>query len=109
MEVEEIFMQNLSALLFYSFLVKKIALKALLTCTNTVPVDLNIKFVSKFNHSFINRGCLHCAIVKVLYGFKEKRAHKVREIQFFLQNVQNVIFKILKMFKNNTKFTRAAC
>ena len=30
-------------------------------------------------------------------------------MQFFLQNVQNVIFKILKMFKDNTKFTTSAC
>ena len=22
-----------------------------------VPVDLNVKFISKFNHGFINRGC----------------------------------------------------
>ena len=36
-----------------------------------------------------------------MYGFKEKRAHKARDMQFFLQNVQNVIFKILEMFKNN--------
>ena len=30
-------------------------------------------------------------------------------MQFFLQNAQNEIFKILKMFKYNMKFTRAAC
>ena len=52
---------------------------------------------------------LHCAILKASYGFKEKRANKARDMQFFLQNVQNEIIKILKMFKNNMKFTRAAC
>ena len=56
-----------------------------------------------------NRGCFHSAILKALYGFKEKRAHKGRDMQFFLQNIQNEIFKILKMFKINMKFTRAAC
>ena len=30
-------------------------------------------------------------------------------MQLFLQNIQNEILKILKMFKNNLKFTRAAC
>ena len=59
-----------------------------------------MKFISKFNHGFTNRGCLHCAVLKALYGFKEKRGHKVTEMQFFNQNGQNLIFKILKMFKN---------
>ena len=67
--------------------------------SKTVPVDLNKKFISKFNHSFTNRGCLH------LYDFKEKRAHKARDMQFFLQAVQNEVFKVLKMFKNNMKHT----
>ena len=31
------------------------------------------------------------------------------QMQFFLQNVPNEIFKIFKMFENNVKFTRAAC
>ena len=66
-----------------------------------------MKFTSKFNLSFTNRGCLHCAILKVLCNFKEKRAHKARYMQFFNQNVQNEIFNILKMFKNNMKITRA--
>ena len=52
---------------------------------------------------------MHCAILKALYGFNEKRAHKERDMQSFLQNVQNEIFKILKMFKYNTKFPRVAC
>ena len=56
-----------------------------------------MKFISKFNNSFTNCGCLDCAIIKALYSFKEKGDHKVREMQFFLQNVQNVIFKVLKM------------
>ena len=32
---------------------------------------------------------LHCAIPQDLYGFKEKRANKATDMQFFLQNVQN--------------------
>ena len=71
-------------------------------------VKLYIKFISKFNHGFTNHGYFHCAI-KALYGFKEKRARKARDMQLFLQNVKIEIFKILKMFKNNMKFSRAAC
>ena len=59
-----------------------------------------MKFRSKFNHGFINRGCLHCAILKACKG---------RDMQFFLQNVRNEIFKILNMFKYNIRFTRTAC
>ena len=36
-------------------------------------------------------------------------ALNARDMQFFLQNIQNKIFKILKMFINNMKFTRTAC
>ena len=68
-----------------------------------------MKHRSKFKNGFTNCGCLHCAILKALHGFQEKRAHKSRDMQFFLQNIQNKNFKILKMFKNNMKFTRAAC
>ena len=32
--------------------------------SKAIPVDLNVKFISKVNHSFGNRGCLHCAILK---------------------------------------------
>ena len=67
-----------------------------------------MKYRSEFKHGFTNCDCLHCYILKALHGFQEKRAHKSRDIQFFLQNVQNKIFKIFKMFKNNIKFTRAA-
>ena len=56
-----------------------------------------------------NRGYLHCAILKALHGFQEKRALKSKDMQFFLQNVPNEIFKIFKMFENNMKFTRATC
>ena len=61
----------------------------------------NMKYRSEFKHDFTNRGFLHC--------FKEKSVHKTRDMQFFLRNVQNEIFKILKIFKNNMKLTRAAC
>ena len=66
-----------------------------------------LKYRLKFKHGFTNRGCLHCAILKALHDFQEKRAHKSRDMQFFLQIVQNDIFKIFKTFKNNMKFTRA--
>ena len=39
-----------------------------------------MKFRSKFNHDFTNRGCLQCAILKAL---------KARDMQSFLQNVQD--------------------
>ena len=68
-----------------------------------------MKYRSEFKHGFTNRGCLHCAILKALHSFQEKRAHKSRDKQFFFQDVQNKIFKISKMFKNNIKFIRAAC
>ena len=68
-----------------------------------------MKYRSEFKHGFTNHGCLPCAILKALQDFQEKRAHKSSDMQFFLQNVQNEIFKSFKMFKNNIKFTRAAC
>ena len=49
-------------------------------------MDLNIKFVSKFNHSFTNCDCLHYPILKALYSFKEKKStqgRQARYIQFF--------------------------
>ena len=72
-------------------------------------MDLNMNFISKFNYNFTNCDCLHCAILKALYDFKEKRAHKAdrQEIcNFFLQNVQKKIFKILEIFESNMKLTR---
>ena len=68
-----------------------------------------MKYRSEFKHGFTNRDCLHCAILKALHGFREKRVHKARDMQFFLQNVQNEIFQILKMFKRSMKLTTAAC
>ena len=59
-----------------------------------------MKFRSKFNHGFTNRGCLHSAILK---------AYMAKDMQFFLQNIQNEIFKILKMFRYDMKFTKEAC
>ena len=47
-----------------------------------------------------------CAILKALHDFQEKRACKWRDMHFFLQNVQNEIFMIFKIFKNNMKFAR---
>ena len=54
-----------------------------------VPVNVNMKFMSKFNCNFTNRGCFRCAILKALYDFKEKIAHKARDMHSFFQNVQN--------------------
>ena len=63
---------------------------------------------SEFKHCFTNRSYLYNAILKALHGFQKKR-----DVQCFLQNVQNDFlqndFKIFRMFKNNMKFTRAAC
>ena len=67
-----------------------------------------MKYRSEFKHGFTNRGCLHCAIILKPYTVFRKR-EPTSHMQFFLQNIQNEIFKIFKMFKNNMKFTRAAC
>ena len=69
---------------------------------------LDMKYRSEFIHGFTNRANLHCAVLKALHSFQEKRSHKSRDMQFFLQNIQNEIFKISKMFKSNVKFTRPA-
>ena len=68
-----------------------------------------MKFRWKFKYDFTSHGCLRCAIIKVLHNFKEKRAHKPRYVQQFFQYFQNKTLEILKMFKNNMKFTRTAC
>ena len=66
-----------------------------------------MNFLSKFNHSFTNRDCLHYALLKALHDFKEKWAHKAdrQEIcNFFLQNVQKEISKILEYhFRKQTE------
>ena len=56
-----------------------------------------------------NNGYLHCTILKALYIFMVKRTHGTRDNKFIFQNVQNEISEIFKMFKNNMKFSRAAC
>ena len=45
------------------------------SCTSGFEYELYIKF----NRSFTNRDCLHCAILKALYAFKEKRARKAEK------------------------------
>ena len=52
-----------------------------------VPEVLNMKCISEFKLGFTNSGCLHSAILKALHGFKGKRVHKARGMQFSLQNV----------------------
>ena len=49
--------------------------------SNTIPEDLNLKFKSKFNPAFTDHGCLHCAILKALYGFKRKKTQGKIEIE----------------------------
>ena len=69
-----------------------------------------MKYRSELKHGFTNRDYLHCAILKALHGFQgEKGAPKSRDMQYILQNVQNEIFKIFKILKNDMKFTKAAC
>ena len=58
--------------------------------------------------AYPNHGYLHCAIVKDLHTFLQKRDLKSRDMHFFFQNVPNEIFKIFKMFEHNMKLTRAA-
>ena len=53
---------------------------------------------SKFNHGFTIHGYLYCAILKVWYNFKVKRASEAKGNPF-------KAFEIFKMFKNNLKFT----
>ena len=65
-------------------------------------VDLYLRtdiFFRKEEAAENDSGCLHSPILKALPDFQEKTAHKSSDMQFFLQNVQNEIFKIFKMFK----------
>ena len=57
--------------MFFFFGDKGYILKAFLIYTKALPVDLNMKFISKFYHGFTNRDGFRCAIVKALYDFKE--------------------------------------
>lgn len=41
--------------------------------------------------------------------FRKQEAHDARDSQSLIENVQSKAFEILKMFKNNFKFTRATC
>ena len=49
-----------------------------------MPKDLKMKFRSKFNHDFTNRGCLHCAILK---------ATRQEICSFFLRNAHHKDFQ----------------
>ena len=64
-----------------------------------MPEILDVKYRSEFKYAFTNSGCLHSPILKALHDFQKKTAHKSSDMQFFLQNVQNEIFKIFKMFE----------
>ena len=74
--------------------------------SKVVPVDLNMKFISKFNDIFSNRGCLHCGVLKLYTILREKESTRQQICIFFRQNFQKEIFKILKTFENNMKLTR---
>ena len=55
-----------------------------------VPVDLNMNFISKFNHSFTNCDCLHCAIkLYTILRKKEPTRQTGKRYEFFS-------FKMLK-------------
>ena len=42
-----------------------------------------MKYRSKFKHDFTNRGCLHCAILKALHAFKEKKSPQGKRYAIF--------------------------
>ena len=70
----------------------------------TLAQVFSCEFCESFKNTFFyrtppvavspNRGYLNCAILKALHAFQEKRDLKSRDMQFFLQNVSNEIFKI---------------
>ena len=66
-----------------------------------------MKYRSQSKNGFTNRGCLHCAIFKALHGFIKKEPTSQGFFEFLLQNVQNKIFKIMKMIKTSLKLTTA--
>ena len=74
-----------------------------------VTLLLSSKSIWIQNLVITNHGYLHCAVLKALYNFKVKRVHEARDNQSFFQNVQDEISEIFEMFKNNLKFTTAAC
>ena len=42
-----------------------------------------MKYRSEFKHGLTNRGYLHCAILKALHSFQEKKGPQVKEYAFF--------------------------
>ena len=55
-------------------------LQKTIVSNKAVPEVLNVKFRRKFKNGFTNRGCLPCAILKALHGFKKKRTHKAIDV-----------------------------
>ena len=49
--------------------------------------NLYQKFRSKFNDCFASHGYLHRAIIKVLYKFRVKKPHEIKDNQMFFQNL----------------------
>ena len=49
-----------------------------------------MKYRSESKNGFINRDCLHCAVLRTTVLRKKiGRAYKASDMQFFLQNVQD--------------------
>ena len=74
-----------------------------------VPEVLDIKYRAEFKHAFTDCGCLHRAFPKALQGFQEKEPASQGICNFSFKMFKVRFFKMLKMFKNNMQFTKAAC
>ena len=113
---------------------KKKLSKALLTCTFIIPWLLNSFHLPSYSSELSKRStlrlllmCLEAlreefswwdwegisrklwSLVKLYQRIWIRNLDQNLTKRFSFQNVQNKVFGILKMFKNNMKFTRAAC
>ena len=91
-------MQSLSAFSLHTFWLTKIALLKLHQWFWIWNIDQNLT-VALFTVVFL----------KLYTILRKKEPTRQGLCKFFLQNVQNKIFKILEMFKTNMKFTKAGC
>ena len=57
--------------------------------SKAVPKVFDMKYRSEFKHGFTNRGHLHCAVVKPLHRFQEKKLTN--------QGIRNFCFKMFRM------------
>ena len=67
--------------------------------SKAVSENLNLKFRSKLIHDFTNHGCFHSVIPKYLYGFKGKRAHEVKVVNFSFKMFKMRLSRFLKCLK----------